>query len=267
MRERGMTVNPRSLRSGPPRGNSLHELAPSPIAGSRHECSRRQFVSDIQPRGCIIPSRSQAARHASLLARLHNDCLAESIPPDDVRCRRALPLVTTVALAQDKAIGDFPKLSATGDWPCGGAAHSQRRRRSRDVPRQVWRRREHEVEGLRPGRGHSSPVVVGKLVFLTTADERQQVHSVLGFDRATGKQLAKIDVSTGAFPEHNHPKKHGSDPDRRLRRRAGLRQLLSPRQGGNRRPEHGRLDRLEARRRSLPPDPLRIRLRPLPRPL
>lgn len=57
-----------------------------------------------------------------------------------------------------------------------------------------------------PGRGHSSPIVVGKHVYLTTADTTKQIHSVLAFDRATGKPAWKTDVSQGGFPEKNHPK-------------------------------------------------------------
>lgn len=45
-----------------------------------------------------------------------------------------------------------------------------------------------------PGRGHASPTVVGDYVYLPTADEKQQIQSVLCFARATGKQVWKTDV-------------------------------------------------------------------------
>lgn len=57
-----------------------------------------------------------------------------------------------------------------------------------------------------PGRGHSSPIVVGQQVILTTADPQNQVQSVLAFDRATGKQLWKTDVNRGGFLAQIHPK-------------------------------------------------------------
>ena len=57
-----------------------------------------------------------------------------------------------------------------------------------------------------PGRGHGSPIVIGNLVCLPTADESKQVHSVLAYDRKTGKQLWKTDLSKGGFPARNHPK-------------------------------------------------------------
>ena len=50
-----------------------------------------------------------------------------------------------------------------------------------------------------PGRGHSSPTVVGARVFLATADEEQEIQSVLCFDRETGQQLWKTDVHKGGF--------------------------------------------------------------------
>ena len=56
------------------------------------------------------------------------------------------------------------------------------------------------------GRGHSSPIVVQDRVYLATADQAAQVHAVVAFDRQTGAQVWKVDVSRGGFPERNHPK-------------------------------------------------------------
>ena len=50
-----------------------------------------------------------------------------------------------------------------------------------------------------PGRGHSSPTVVGERVFLTTADEEQEIQSVLCYDRKSGQQRWKKDVHKGGF--------------------------------------------------------------------
>jgi len=50
-----------------------------------------------------------------------------------------------------------------------------------------------------PGRGHSSPTVVGPHVFLATADEALQTQAVLCFDRATGKQLWQTVVHRGGL--------------------------------------------------------------------
>ena len=57
-----------------------------------------------------------------------------------------------------------------------------------------------------PGRGHSSPTVVGSLVFLTTSDTAKKTQSVLAFDRATGKPAWTTVVNTGGFPAGIHEK-------------------------------------------------------------
>jgi hypothetical protein len=57
-----------------------------------------------------------------------------------------------------------------------------------------------------PGRGHASPTVVGSRIFLATADEKQEVQSVLCYDRATGRELWKVDVHTGGFDRRGHQK-------------------------------------------------------------
>lgn len=63
-----------------------------------------------------------------------------------------------------------------------------------------------------PGRGHSSPIVVGRRVFLTTAEEEQQVQSVLCFDRKTGELLWKTDVNHGGFLTEIHAKNTQASP-------------------------------------------------------
>jgi hypothetical protein len=63
-----------------------------------------------------------------------------------------------------------------------------------------------------PGRGHSSPAVVGGRVVLSTADESAQVQSVLAFDRASGKQVWKTDLHRGGFPAKIHAKNTHASP-------------------------------------------------------
>jgi len=117
------------------------------------------------------------------------------------------------ATAQDKAIDDFPKLSKETDWPWwrgpfrnGIAAENQ------DVPTS-WSDSENVIWKTEvPGRGHSSPIVVRDRIFLTTADEVQKTHSVLAFDRKSGKQLWKTDISENGFPAKNHPKNTEATP-------------------------------------------------------
>ncbi len=59
----------------------------------------------------------------------------------------------------------------------------------------VWR------TGL-PGRGHSSPVVVGDSVYLATALEDQEKQQAMALDRQTGDLKWIKDLHSGGFPSH-----------------------------------------------------------------
>ncbi|HUG67121.1 MAG TPA: PQQ-binding-like beta-propeller repeat protein [Pirellulaceae bacterium] len=61
-----------------------------------------------------------------------------------------------------------------------------------------------------PGRGHSSPTIVGNQIFLTTADEQAQTQGVIAFDRETGKQLWTTAISKGGFPETHRKNTHAT---------------------------------------------------------
>ena len=61
-----------------------------------------------------------------------------------------------------------------------------------------------------PGRGHSSPIVIGDLIVLTSADEQGQQQGVFGFDRRTGKRLWGTVVSQGGFPKIHTKNTHAS---------------------------------------------------------
>ena len=63
-----------------------------------------------------------------------------------------------------------------------------------------------------PGRGHSSPTVVGTRIILTTAYESQQTQSVLCYDRATGRHLWKTDLNRGGLPLRIHTKNTHASP-------------------------------------------------------
>lgn len=71
-----------------------------------------------------------------------------------------------------------------------------------------------------PGRGHSSPTVVGDLIVLTSADEQTQRQAVFGFDRKTGKQKWGTVVSQGGFtkvhPKNTHASSTACSDGRRI---------------------------------------------------
>ncbi|HEY1603544.1 MAG TPA: PQQ-binding-like beta-propeller repeat protein [Pirellulales bacterium] len=57
-----------------------------------------------------------------------------------------------------------------------------------------------------PGRGHASPTVCGDRIFLATADETQEVQSVLCYERASGRTMWKVDVHSAGMDHHGHKK-------------------------------------------------------------
>ena len=67
----------------------------------------------------------------------------------------------------------------------------------------LWKR-------ILPGRGHSSPTVVGDRIFLATADERQQVQSVIACDRETGTLVWQTNISRGGFPKTHRKNTHAT---------------------------------------------------------
>ena len=62
-----------------------------------------------------------------------------------------------------------------------------------------------------PGRGHSSPIVVGDRIYLTTADEVSQTQSALCFDRGSGNLLWAKELHRGGFMPH-HPQNSQASP-------------------------------------------------------
>jgi len=57
-----------------------------------------------------------------------------------------------------------------------------------------------------PGRGHSSPIVVGGSVILATAEEDREIQSVLCYDRASGAERWRTDVHKGGMDRKGNKK-------------------------------------------------------------
>lgn len=105
----------------------------------------------------------------------------------------------------------FSKLSAVDDWPWWRGPTRDGQAHAACAPPTTWSDSENIAWRVPvPGRGHSSPTVVGHQIFLATADESKQVQSVLAFDRATGEPLWKTDISQGGFPETHAKNTHAT---------------------------------------------------------
>ncbi len=127
----------------------------------------------------------------------------------------SLGLLSAIAptWAQDQGIADFPKLSAKTDWPFWrGPSRNGISQTGSKVPAEFGETQNVRWKTPVPGRGHSSPIVVGDRIYLATSDEAKQVQSIVAFDRASGQQLWKEDLSSGGFPANNHPKNTEATP-------------------------------------------------------
>jgi outer membrane protein assembly factor BamB len=87
---------------------------------------------------------------------------------------------------------------SSADWPHWRGPRLDGSADATTMPPMSW----SETENIKwrvpvPGRGHSSPTVVGDDVFLTTADNDRKVQTVICFDRLTGKQRWESIVHEG----------------------------------------------------------------------
>ncbi len=106
-------------------------------------------------------------------------------------------------------------LTATGlsaaDWSqWRGPNHNNVAESGQSVPTE-WSETKNVVWKTElPGRGHSSPIVIGDLIVLTSAEDARQQQGVFGFDRRTGKQLWGTLISQGGFPKIHAKNTHAS---------------------------------------------------------
>lgn len=63
-----------------------------------------------------------------------------------------------------------------------------------------------------PGRGHSSPIIVGDYIFLTTANEAKRVQEVICISRDSGVPRWTTEVHHGGFDRQAHPKNSQATP-------------------------------------------------------
>ena len=96
-----------------------------------------------------------------------------------------------------------PKFAAD-DWPWWRGPTSNAQSAGAEAPTS-WSEKENVLwKTPIPGRGHSTPILVGKHIFLTSADESTQRQLVICLDRATGDKLWEETVHEKNLP-HKHP--------------------------------------------------------------
>lgn len=94
-----------------------------------------------------------------------------------------------------------------GDWPGWRGPSGNGIAEASQKPPLHWDKSKNVVwKTAIPGRGHSSPTVVGDSVVLTTAEEDREVQSVLCFDRKTGQQRWRTEVHQGGLVHKGNKK-------------------------------------------------------------
>lgn len=106
----------------------------------------------------------------------------------------------------------FPALALADDWrQWRGPTSDQHAAPSATAPVR-WSETENiDWKTAIPGRGHSSPTVVGPRIYLTTGEEDTSTQSLLILARESGELLKKVPVHSGVtFPEQHPNNSHAS---------------------------------------------------------
>lgn len=116
----------------------------------------------------------------------------------------ALLLLLSVSVTSLNAQDDWPRWRGpTGN---GIAAEGQ-------TPPVKWGNDQNIVwKSKVPGRGHSSPIVVGDKIFLTTANPSAETQSVLCYSRKDGSKLWETLINQGGLPGRIHGKNTHASP-------------------------------------------------------
>lgn len=121
-----------------------------------------------------------------------------------------LALIAAAAMAAEKdsapvAAGQITH--AKGDWPFWRGPHGNGVADSDQSPPLKWGKTQNVVwKAAVPGRGHSSPIVVGDRVILATAEEDREIQWVLCFDRHSGAERWKTAVHEGGLDRKGNKK-------------------------------------------------------------
>ncbi|QDU78814.1 outer membrane biogenesis protein BamB [Polystyrenella longa] len=130
-------------------------------------------------------------------------------------CRPETP-VEEVSVEQTDAGEELPALDyGPTDWPYWRGPTQDGKPSESASAEKPWTSLENELWKIKvPGRGHSSPVIYGNQVFLTTADDAAETQSLLAFDRDSGDELWTRQVHQGNFPSDGemHRKSTNASP-------------------------------------------------------
>jgi len=120
----------------------------------------------------------------------------------------AATVALVVATGASAADGEPSAPQVTkGDWPWWRGPQANGVADPDQHPPLKWSAKENVVWRVAfPGRGHSSPTVVGNRVIVTTAEEDLETQAVLCYARDTGKLMWRTDVHQGKMDRKGNKK-------------------------------------------------------------
>ncbi len=108
-----------------------------------------------------------------------------------------------------------PLTSRAADWPCWrGPNGNNHAADGTDAPLRWSLESGNNVvwKTPLPGRGHSTPIVVGDAIFMTTSDLTNQTQSLLKVNRANGRLIDQWILHRGTLPRRIHPNNSHASP-------------------------------------------------------
>lgn len=129
------------------------------------------------------------------------------------RCRSLLLAVliflpAMVSADDDGILGvDSSITVSSADWPWWRGLYRNGEAVAGQTPPIAWSESEHVLwKSPVPGRGHGSPIVIGKQVILQTADQERELQGVSCYDRDTGRLLWETPLHQGGFVKKQNAK-------------------------------------------------------------
>ncbi len=116
-------------------------------------------------------------------------------------CGGPTPVIESIEASGDTASTAQPIVFGETDWPLWRGQDQAGTLASGSVPT-TWSESTNVIwKSPVAGRGHSSPIIVSDHVIVTTADEKAQTQSVVGFNRNTGQQAWSTVINTSDLPK------------------------------------------------------------------
>ncbi|MBM3832248.1 MAG: serine/threonine protein kinase [Verrucomicrobia bacterium] len=113
--------------------------------------------------------------------------------------------IAVLILVEAVSITTLATVNLDHDWPAWRGPTGNGLAAANQSPPVRWSETENVLwKTAIPGRGHSSPTIVGERVYVATADLEKQTQSMLALDRRSGKEVWQAIVHQGQLSSGGH---------------------------------------------------------------